>query len=110
MSAIKYYLDENVPTAVARSLSARGIDAVTVRDSGVLGDSDVNHLVRARETGRVVCMHDADFLRLDAQGIDDAGIVFSPKGKANIGVWVRGLVALHARLSAEEMVNRVEFV
>lgn len=50
---IRFYLDENVPVAVATQLRRRGLDAVTVRDLGVLGDSDTNHLRRAAGMGRV---------------------------------------------------------
>ena len=53
---IRYYLDENVPVAVAAQLHNRGIDAVTVRDLRLFGDSDSNHLQRAADMQRVLCM------------------------------------------------------
>ena len=52
---LRFYLDENVPVEVARQLRAREIDVVTVRDLGLLGDEDVQHLQRASEMGRVLC-------------------------------------------------------
>ena len=36
-------IDENLPVAVGTQLLRRGVTAVTVRDLGVLGDSDVSH-------------------------------------------------------------------
>ncbi len=46
-AAIRLYLDENVPVVIAPQLRRKGIDVVTVRDLGRLGDSDENHLARA---------------------------------------------------------------
>lgn len=37
--ALRFYLDENVPVAVADQLRQRGITVVTVRDLALLGDS-----------------------------------------------------------------------
>lgn len=74
---IRYYLDENLPVAVATQLRRRGIDAVTVRDLGLLGDSDYNHLGRATRLGYVFCTNDADFVELAKVGATHAGIVWS---------------------------------
>ena len=52
-AAIRFYLDENMPVDVAEQLRRRGIDAVTVRDLGLLGESDINHLHHAIAEGRV---------------------------------------------------------
>jgi hypothetical protein len=57
-------------------MNARGIDAVTVRDLKLLGDTDINHLQRASEMGRVLCTYDQDFLRLHAEGHLHMGIAF----------------------------------
>lgn len=61
---IRFYLDENVPVAIAIQLQRRGIDAITVRDLDLLGDSDRNHLSRATRLGYVFCTNDADFVTL----------------------------------------------
>ena len=61
---IRFFLDENLPIVVADQLQRRGIDAVTVRDLNLLGQSDIDHLELARQTGRVLCTHDADYLEL----------------------------------------------
>lgn len=44
---IRFYLDENVPVAVANQLNRRGIEAITARDLNTLGESDANQLNRA---------------------------------------------------------------
>jgi hypothetical protein len=109
-SDILYYLDENIPIVIAEQLKRKGIDVVTVRDIGRLGDSDENHLQRASEMGRVLCKHDQDFLRLAAEGINHKGIVFGIQDLHSIGDWVRGLELIHAILKPDDMENNVEYL
>ncbi|MBN1284661.1 MAG: DUF5615 family PIN-like protein [Anaerolineae bacterium] len=99
-----------MPTAITESLRKKGVDVVTALEAGKLGDTDLDHLAWARANSRVMCTHDQDFLRIGAKGFEHAGIVFGQQDRSSIGVWGRALVDLHARLSAEEMMNRVEFV
>ena len=40
---------------IAEQLRRRGVTAVTVRDLGLLGESDHNHLQRAYDEGYVFC-------------------------------------------------------
>jgi len=107
---LRFYLDENVPIAVADQLRWRGIEAVTVRDLGYLGDSDINHLQRAAAMGYVLCTHDADFIEMASVGMEHAGIVFGQQHKHGIGQWVRFLELLTAVADGEDMRNRVEYV
>ena len=73
---IRFYLDENVQTVIAKQLRRKGIEVVTPGDLGTLGNSDENHLKRATEMGCVLCTHDADYLTLAASGVIHSGIVF----------------------------------
>jgi predicted nuclease of predicted toxin-antitoxin system len=107
---IRYYLDENVPVVIADQLRRKGIDVVTVRDIGRLGDSDENHLKRSTEMDRVLCTHDQDFLRLAVAGEQHTGIVFGLQDTHTIGDWVRGLELIHAILTVEDMVNHIEYL
>jgi hypothetical protein len=107
---IHFYLDENVPVAVASQLRRRHIEVVTARDLGALGDSDENHLERAISMGAVFCTHDADFMDMAAQGISHTGIVFGQQHKHGIGDWVRFLELIHAVLEADDMINQVEYL
>lgn len=107
---IRFYLDENVPVIVARQLHARQIEAVTVRDLGMLGASDEAHLAKAKEMGRVLCTNDADYLRFAAEGVSHAGIVFGQQDQHYIGEWVNFLTLVHAVYTPEEMVDRVEYL
>ena len=109
MGELRFYLDENVPTEVARQLGHSGIDAVSARDLNQLGRADPDHLRRAAAEGRVLCTHDQDFLRLAAEGAEHAGIVFLPQARSSVGGWVRMLRAFHARYDADQVVGRVFF-
>lgn len=107
---IRFYLDENVPIAVAAQLRLRGIDVVTVRDLGLLGESDLNHLQRASAEERVLCTHDSDYLAMAFAGTAHAGIIFGQQDAHGIGDWVRFLELIHGVSSAEEMHNRLEYI
>ena len=107
---IRFYLDENVPVAIATQLHRRGVDVVTVRDLGFLGDTDTTHLARAARVGYVLCTNDADYIDLAATGIEHAGIVFGQQHKHGVGEWVRFLELLASVLEPDEMRNCVEYV
>lgn len=107
---LRFYLDENVPTAIATQLQSREIDVVTVRDLNLLGDEDDNHLQRATSMGRILCTHDSDFLQLATDGLPHAGIVFGQQDKHYIGEWVKYLELMHSVYTPDEMVNTIEFL
>ena len=107
---VRFYLDENVQIAVAEQLRRRGIDVVTVRDLGLLGDEDVNHLERATKLGRVLCTHDSDYFELVDSGIEHNGIVIGQQHRHSIGDWVRFLELVYGVYEAEDMHNVIEYV
>lgn len=107
---IRFYLDENVPIAVAEQLLRRGIDAVTVRDMGLLGQSDVDHLAVANRIGRVLCTHDSNYLDMARAGVPHGGIVFGQQHKHGVGSWVGFLELIFSIYDAEEMSGRVEYL
>lgn len=110
VSAIHLYFDENVEIAVAEQIRIRGIEAVTVRDLDMLGDTDENHLARATQMGYVLCTYDQDYLRLVAEGVEHAGIIFAQDHTATLGDWMRGLELICGVLTAEDMKNHVEYL
>lgn len=62
---MKLYLDESVSVALATMLAQYGIDCLTVRDAGHLGQSDEFQLRVATETERTMFTHDTrDFIAL----------------------------------------------
>jgi hypothetical protein len=107
---LRFYLDENVPVEVARQLRARGIEAITARDLGLLGETDAHHLARASDLGYVLCTYDTDFVRMASQGTRHAGIVFGQQTFHYIGDWVNGLALMHAVYHPDEMEDRVEYL
>jgi predicted nuclease of predicted toxin-antitoxin system len=110
LTELRFFLDENVPTEVARQLSLSGIDAVSVRDLGLLGRPDTDHLRLATQEDRVLCTHDQDFLRLAAEGARHAGIAFLPQSQVSIGGWVRALRSLHIRYGASQARDQIFFL
>lgn len=109
-AVISLYLDENLTPKIAAQLRQKGIDIVTVHDLGLTGDADVNHLVRATEMGRVLVTADTDFLRLAAEGMEHAGIVFAVQEDTTIGDWVRALELICFVYTADDMKNHVEYL
>lgn len=110
MTSLCFYLDENISPDVAEQLRRNGIDAVSARSIGALGDSDINHLSRAITMGFVFCTHDTDFLQMHSQNSEHTGIIFSKHDGSTIGGWVRALRQLHGELNAEEMKSQVKYI
>jgi hypothetical protein len=104
-----FLTDEHIPNAVTRGLRARGLDASTAGESGQLGASDAALLAFAKARGMILITADADHLRLHSAGVPHAGILFAPPDAA-IGLLIGGAMLLAEVLTAEEMVNRVEFL
>jgi len=103
---IRFYIDENLSPEIATQLRLSGIDIIR----GSLGADDPAHLERATDMGRVVCTADDDFIKLAAQGIEHAGIIWGEQDDRSIGDWVKYLRLVHAVQSAEEMINTINYV
>jgi uncharacterized protein with PIN domain len=106
---IKFYTDEHVPNAVARSLRAHGVDVRTTADAGMLGSSDEDQLEWAKNEGRVMFSQDRDFLRLAATIPDHAGVAYASRAMP-LGSIINGLMLIHGVLEPAEMVGRVEYL
>lgn len=108
--SVRFYLDENVSPTLAEQLRRRGIEAVTVRDLGLLGDTHLNHLQRATAMGYVLCTHDSDYVELALAGVPHAGIVFAQQATTSLGDWLRFLSLVHGVYEAHEMANLIEYL
>ena len=106
---IRFYLDEHVPKSVARGLRTRGVDVLTIGETGLRGASDEEHLARAKSERRVIFTQDDDFLRLHASGNEHAGIVYARQG-TSIGALISGLMLIYRVLDPEEMSGHVEYL
>ena len=102
-------MDEQVPLTVTQGLRRRGIDVITVQELHETGASDERHVELAATLMRVIFTQDADYLRIAATGQPHAGIVYTTQNTP-IGLMVRGLVLITEVYTAEEMMNRVEYL
>lgn len=81
---IKLYLDEMIPTDLARVLRQYGYNVVTAQQASMLGKDDPAHLEYASAQGRAILTFNiGDFARLHKswheQGKHHAGIIVSPE-------------------------------
>jgi hypothetical protein len=101
--------------AVVAGLRARAIDVMTALEAGTTRQTDEEQLEFARSQGRVLFSFNVfHFARLHteclSQGRMHAGIVLAPQQRYSIGERIRRLLKLIAAKSAEEMLNRLEFL
>jgi len=108
--AIRFYADQHYPAPVTAGLIRRGIDVLTAQDANQCGASDPDQLALATSLGRVLLTFDSDFLAIHRSGISHTGIVWCPATKYSIGELIRMLVLLHAVVTADEMVNHLEYL
>jgi hypothetical protein len=104
VARIGFLTDEHIPSAVAKGLIVRGVEAATVAGSHQLGLADAALLAYARAQSTVLITADADHLRLHTAGYRHAGIFFVPSN-ASIGVIIGGAMLIAEILTAHEMVN-----
>lgn len=107
---LRFYTDENVANQIAAGLRTRHIDVVTTSEAGTMGLADVEHLQYARAHNRVIITQDSDFIVLASHGTEHTGIVYYKPQTRSPKQIIRGLLRLCELLSAEEMVNRVEYL
>jgi hypothetical protein len=114
-SIVVYHDEDRLDSGLVAAFRRNGIDLVTAFESGMAGRTDEEHLVFA--AGRSMVLYSAnvrDFARLHFEWIDSgrthAGIVLCPSHKWSIGDQLRTMLRLRAELSAQQMVNRLEYL
>jgi predicted nuclease of predicted toxin-antitoxin system len=110
LAEVRFQLDEHVAHAVAQGLRRHGIEVLSTADLGLVGATDTVQVEHALVAGRVIFTQDRDFLRLHGRGVQHHGIAFCEHGSRSIGQIIAGLRGIHDRLSAEEMVGRLEYI
>lgn len=113
MSAIRFFMDEDVYGAVAPALCRAGIDAISTTDAGRSGESDESQLDWASSENRALFTFNVGhFAHLHsvrmAEGQHHAGIIVS--SQRPIGEVVRRLLHLASALDAESIRDRLEFL
>ena len=110
------YLDHNVDPLLAADLRRHGFDATYALEVGNEHAMDEDHLRWAAAAGRVLITYDrGDFQRLATEwahaGRDHAGIIIAvAPPRLPYGTLLRRLLVLLDTPSAEELINRVEWL
>ncbi len=110
LERICYHLDENVNLAIARGLRLATIGVTTSLEVGLLGKSDIDHLVFANAQKRILVTHDDDLLMLAHQGYQHYGIAYCRKDSRSIGNIIRILILLYEVASPDEMRGKIEYL
>lgn len=107
---IKFHLDENCDPRIATALRRRGVDVTTTPEMGLLHAEDERQVSHATSEGRVIFTRDADFLRIDALGLEHPGIAYCHPKSWSLGEIIRRLLLIWEIYEPEEMRNRVEYL
>lgn len=116
MSGIRLYVDEDAAeTAVIDGLRQRGMDVVSVFDAAMASATDEEQLAFALADNRTLySLNVGDFCRLHNQWLADGrhhlGIILITRQQISVGEKIRRIDELATRRTAEEMVDRIEFL
>jgi hypothetical protein len=115
--SIRLSADHNFDDRFAIDLRRENFDLVLAREVGNERLSDEDHLAWAAARGRVILTYDLkDFFRLartwHLSGRTHAGMILSaqPGEEMPYGMLLRRLLSLLDTLTAEDMINRVEWL
>ena len=109
---LNLFLDENIPTVVAKVLRERGFDVVRPQEIGLQGADDKTQLQWATEHGYVMFTFDKGTMvktvrRWIAQGLQHGGVIVCEQmPKDAVGVIVRRLINL-AKVHTNETLKNV---
>jgi hypothetical protein len=114
LARLRIYTDENVDVRIAEGLRRRGIDAFSAREKKGLGINDEQHFEKTKDLQAVIFTHDPHFIeiaeKLAKSGKGHYGLIFSEMHRYNLGEFIRGLALYADILSAQDMINRIEFL
>jgi hypothetical protein len=110
MAEIRYHLDEHIDTAIAVGLRRRGVNVTTTAEAGLLGARDPEQIAFATANQRVFVTRERGIAAEVPVGASHAGIVIARSARRHIGPTVLTLTHLHRTRTAEEMVDRIEYV
>ncbi len=101
--------------ALVRGLRARGVDVATALEEGMIERADEAHFVFAANANRTLYSFNVgDFYHLHsnfiAENREHSGLILSRQQQFTVGEQLRRLLRLIAKMTAEEMKNRVEFL
>lgn len=96
-------------------LRARGVDVLTTVEANCCGATDQDQLAFAIQQRRsIYTFNVGDFALLHRehlqQGIDHGGIIVVPDQRCSVGEKIRRLAGFLGRVTAKEMINRMEYL
>jgi hypothetical protein len=106
MSALRLYFDaDSMQRGVLAGLRARGVDAITAQEAGMVGRSDEEHVEFARSQGRVVFSFNVSHFsrihaELQARGQSHAGIIVASQQRKS---YSRIKVTLRTRVDTSQL-------
>jgi hypothetical protein len=112
--AVSFYMDHNVPKAIAMGLRLRDVDVVTAWEDGCSALPDDDLLDRANELDRVLFTHDDDLLieaaHRQEMGVTYAGVIYAPQLQLTIGRIVEDLEMIAKAGFPEELRDGLLFL
>jgi hypothetical protein len=113
MAVVRLYLDEDVHTFIAEALQLRGYEATTTRDRRRLGAEDSDQLAFTQQHGYTLVTYNVqDYPRLHYEWLTadnhHAGIIVASRENPRRNI--RSLLNLLALVTAEEMVDQLEYL
>lgn len=98
-----------------KALRARGVDVQTAEEVGFRPRPDEEHLRYAASQNRALFTFNVgDFYRIHTEQLEKgrghAGLILAKQEGFQVGRYMRGLLRLIGKLSADEMRNRAEFL
>jgi predicted nuclease of predicted toxin-antitoxin system len=114
VNPIKFYLDEDVDVRLASALRGKGFDAITTRDAEKLTASDSEQLAFATLNKKtIITSNVSDYAKLHSEYQKlkkmHGGIIVTVQ-QIPVGEILRRLTNLTAKLSADDMINRLEYL
>jgi hypothetical protein len=116
VSQIRLYIDEDSGNlSLLQALRNSAVEVMTTSDANKLSYSDEEQLIWATEQRRVIySCNMGDFCRLHKffveQNRSHSGIIVVPRQGYSVGAQWRGILNLIATKSAEEMINKLEYL
>ena len=104
---IRFHLDENVNSAIAKGLRGRGVDVTTTREAGLIGADDEEQLKFAKSEGGSLSRMTMAFCVFR---LTHTGIVYCGQGRRAIGEIIQWLILMWEVLDSEDIENKVEFI
>lgn len=114
MSRLRIYTDENVDVRIAEGLRRRGVDVRSAHEQGQLGVTDEAQFAHAASLQAAIFTHDHRFVEIAVEKSlrvqTHYGVIFVAMHRLSLGECIKRLALCADVLSAEEMMNRAEFL